>query len=278
MNTSQDQTTAGGGSQPSSGGTQQSGESPSGGDTQHLKDEAGRLADEAKQQGRAQADHYREVAADKVDRVADSIKAAASELGQDDMGQLSQQITRLAEGMTKLSHGLREKSGDEILRDVGNLSRKNPALFVVGGLAIGFGLTRLMKATASDRSNGSSSGDSPSWSQSRDSGRTTAADDSRSFGSTTTQGAAGYGDTSTLSGASSGPSSGSTGSGGVGLAGASGSAQTGSTGTLGSALSGHSAGSTERADSGLGGNDSPSGWGKTDDSTNTDESNGRKPL
>lgn len=261
MNTPQDQTMAGGRSQPSHDGTQQADHS-----AQHLKDEAARLAGQAKQQGKDQADHYRDVAAGKVESVADSIKAAASELDDDDMGQLSQQITRLADGMTKLSRGLREKSADEILRDVGNLSRKNPALFVAGGIAIGFGLTRLMKATAS----GSSDGESKSWTPSQGATQDFAADDTgggkRAMGGTSAGSAAGS--TPSYASGMGGGASGVGASGGLGAgdAGTTSPAR-GTSGTLGASLSGSSNQQDSIAD-----------WGTTDnDRTTSDESNGRKP-
>ncbi len=59
--------------------------------------------------------------------------------------------------MGRLSSDLREKSGDEILRDVNRLARQNPGMFVAGGLAVGFGLARLMKASASASQHGGGS-------------------------------------------------------------------------------------------------------------------------
>lgn len=123
-------------------------DSESTGSSEELKKKASRLAEDATREGKAQADHYREVAADKVGQVADRIKAAAGELDDGATSSLSSHITSLADGMGRLSSDLREKSGDEILRDVNRLARQNPGMFVAGGLAVGFGLARLMKASA----------------------------------------------------------------------------------------------------------------------------------
>jgi len=132
-------------------------DSRSTGSSEELKEQASHLAEDAKRQGKAQADHYREVAADKVGQVADRIKAAAGELDEGATSSLSSHITGLADSMGRLSSDLREKSGDEILRDVNRLARQNPGMFVAGGLAVGFGLARLMKASASASQHGGGS-------------------------------------------------------------------------------------------------------------------------
>lgn len=114
-----------------------------------VADTAEELARQARSQGQEQVQHYREVAADKVDALADSVKAAASELHDDDVGHLSQHIADMAGGLRSLSDGLREKSADQILRDVKRVARENPTLFIAGSIALGFGITRFARASAS---------------------------------------------------------------------------------------------------------------------------------
>lgn len=92
----------------------------------------------------------RTTAAENLEKLAGSAKAAATQLERDDVGHISQYVSDLAEGMTRFSGSLREKSGDEILRDVSRLARENPALFVTGSVAIGFALTRFARASSSD--------------------------------------------------------------------------------------------------------------------------------
>ena len=64
------------------------------------------------------------------------------------LGQLSGHINDLAGGMARLSQGLREKSADELMRDVNRIARDNPAMFIAGGVALGFTLTRLLRASS----------------------------------------------------------------------------------------------------------------------------------
>lgn len=108
------------------------------------------VAEKVRAEGQEQVQHYRNVAADKVDTLADSVKAAAAEMRDDDVAHLSQHVSDLASGLGRMADGLREKSADEILHDVRRIARENPALFIAGSIAIGFGLTRFARASASN--------------------------------------------------------------------------------------------------------------------------------
>jgi hypothetical protein len=114
-----------------------------------IGDRAEDLAGQVRAEGQEQVQHYRNVAADKVDTLADSIEAAAAELqGDDDVAQLSGHIADMASGLGRLADGLREKSTDQILRDVRQVARENPTLFIAGSVAIGFAITRFARASA----------------------------------------------------------------------------------------------------------------------------------
>ncbi len=119
--------------------------------TEELRSKATEVAKEATREGQAQVDEYRNVAARKVDAIAESVKAAAAKLQEGEVGQWSGQIAGMADSMTRFSQGLREKSADEVMHDMNRLARENPAIFVGSAVAIGFGLTRLVRATAQPR-------------------------------------------------------------------------------------------------------------------------------
>ena len=114
------------------------------------------VAEQLKSEGKEQLDQYRDVAADKLDTLADSVKAAASQLDGGDVGYLSGHIAGMADSMSQLSDGLRNKSVDQILHDVRQVARDNPTLFLAGSIALGFGLTRFARAsTPADDTRGS---------------------------------------------------------------------------------------------------------------------------
>jgi len=112
------------------------------------KAKARHAADEVKTQGKSQLEGYRETAADELEAVAQSAKAAAQELeGQDRLG-LSTYVSTMAQSMVKLSDDLRGKSVDQLFQDVNRLARDNPGLFIAGSVALGFGLTRFARASS----------------------------------------------------------------------------------------------------------------------------------
>lgn len=120
---------------------------PTAGDGGSTRASAERLAEDAKTRTRAELDRARDTAARKAETLAESARAAADALGRDDIGHLSQYVSNMADGMTRFADGLRHKSGDEIARDIGRMARENPALFIAGGVAIGFGLSRFARAS-----------------------------------------------------------------------------------------------------------------------------------
>lgn len=104
-----------------------------------------RLSEEARH--REYLEGLRGTAAENLERLAEGAQAAASTLQHDDVGHLSEYVSEMATRMTSLSNTLRTRSGDEILRDVSRMARENPALFVTGSVAIGFGLARFARAS-----------------------------------------------------------------------------------------------------------------------------------
>ncbi len=99
-------------------------------------------------QAGAQFDHYRENAAQQIEDLAENAKTAARQMeGSDTLG-LSGYVTDLAQSMTTLAENLRHRNVEQLLQDAGRLARENPVLFISGSVALGMGLSRLLKATA----------------------------------------------------------------------------------------------------------------------------------
>jgi hypothetical protein len=165
-------------------GTQTSGTtSGNGTNGGNLKDSASQLAEQAKSEGKRHVETARQTTVDSVEKLARSAKAAASELQQDDVGHLSQYISNMADGMTRLASRMRDKNGEEIAQELGRVARESPALFVTGSIALGFGLARFARAkTPGTRSSGDMSAGSGMGSESDQSGATYADPGSGSSG------------------------------------------------------------------------------------------------
>lgn len=126
---------------PKSGGHEQNFE--------HLKENVTEALGGAREQADAQFGQYRDSAADQIEALAQGAKRFASELEEKDTLGMSDYLTDMAESMTGLAGNLRGKSAEQLLHDGADLARSNPALFIAGSIALGFGLSRFLKAGTS---------------------------------------------------------------------------------------------------------------------------------
>ncbi len=113
-----------------------------------LKDSAAGLAQDAQEQAMSQYEQYRDTAADQLESLAEGARSAVSDLERNDALGISHYVADMADRMTSLAENLRGKSVDQLIRQTGQLARDNPALFVAGSVAIGFGLSRFFSATS----------------------------------------------------------------------------------------------------------------------------------
>jgi hypothetical protein len=137
MNTS-DNTTGTSTGNPDSGNAEQ--------EFQHLKDNVTEALGGARQQADAQFGQYRDTAADQIEALAQGTKSFVSKLEDKDTLGMSDYLNDMAESMSGLAGNLRGKSAEQLLHDGAELARSNPALFIAGSIALGFGLSRFLKA------------------------------------------------------------------------------------------------------------------------------------
>ena len=115
---------------------------------QHLQDDAKAALESAKEHGTAQFEQYRDTAAEQLNALAQGAQSAAQQMAGSDTLGLSHYVTDIAQNMTTLADNLRGKSADELLQQAGKLARDNPALFLTGSVALGFGLSRFLRASS----------------------------------------------------------------------------------------------------------------------------------
>lgn len=102
-------------------------------------------------------------AAAEVDDVAEAVGTAASELSQLEHENLADYANRLSSSLSDLSGKLRDKSVDELAGDVRRLAARNPALFLLGSVAVGLGLSRFAKASRETPQSHDGRGDDAEW-------------------------------------------------------------------------------------------------------------------
>jgi hypothetical protein len=101
------------------------------------------LGQRLKQDGRQTLEQRKRSAADHINDIAQALERAAQQLDEP----LASYTTRAAVGVGNLATRLREGSIDDLVEDTRRLARRNPALFLAGGVAIGFALSRFIKAS-----------------------------------------------------------------------------------------------------------------------------------
>jgi len=112
----------------------------------HIKEDLNETLGSAREQADAQFGRYRDTAADQIDALARGAKSAMSELEANDTLGLSHYLADMADSMTGLAGKLRNMSAEQLLHDSSRLAKDNPGLFLAGSIAVGFGLSRFLKA------------------------------------------------------------------------------------------------------------------------------------
>lgn len=106
------------------------------------------LAQTATQAGKKQLDAGLHQAAGQVDTFAKAVDDAANRLKSENQEGLASFATHVASSITSFADGLRERSVDDLANDARELARTNPAMFLAGSVAVGFALTRFLKASS----------------------------------------------------------------------------------------------------------------------------------
>lgn len=104
------------------------------------------LTDRLKQDSRQKIETTKRSAADQIDEVAQAIDRAGAQLDES-QPTLAAYASQFASGVGNLATRLRDGSLDDILEDTRQLARRNPAMFLMGGVALGIVLSRFLKAS-----------------------------------------------------------------------------------------------------------------------------------
>ncbi|GAB3393872.1 hypothetical protein [Azotobacter armeniacus] len=107
------------------------------------------MTSEAKRQVKSKdpLETYTQSAADELEKIAEGARAAACELEEQDEQRLSNYVLDAADRLFKFADQLRGKSAEQLFHEANRLAKDNPALFLTGSIAVGFGLTRFARAS-----------------------------------------------------------------------------------------------------------------------------------
>ena len=113
---------------------------------------------QAREQVRRQVDERSTQAGQQVRSAADDARSVAEQLRSEGKDQPARMAEQAADRAERLGGYLERASGDDILHDVEDFARRNPWAIALGGLAVGFAASRMLKASSSDRYHGSTGG------------------------------------------------------------------------------------------------------------------------
>jgi hypothetical protein len=88
-----------------------------------------------------------------ADDASNAIDDAASALGNSGHETLSQAAAALSDRLRGLSRYVEDRKLDDLLGDARQLAQRNPGLFIAGGVALGFALSRFLKASGEHGNN-----------------------------------------------------------------------------------------------------------------------------
>ena len=115
------------------------------------QEKAQEAAGQAKSRVREQVDQRSTEAAGRFQSTAGDIRQVGQQLreqGQEQPAKIAEQVADRAE---RVGNYLERSDGDTILRDVEDFGRRQPWAVVLGGLALGFAASRLLKASSESR-------------------------------------------------------------------------------------------------------------------------------
>jgi hypothetical protein len=105
------------------------------------------FAQRLKEDGRQTIEQRKRSAADRVEGIAQALERTGAQFS-DNEPTLAQLANRLSSTVGNLATRLREGSIEDLVEDTRMLARRNPGLFIAGGLLAGFALARFVKASA----------------------------------------------------------------------------------------------------------------------------------
>jgi len=106
-----------------------------------------RLKNRARDKARDLAEQQKAAGADQLGGMAQAMEAAAGEL-QKQMPFAAEYVDDVAARLDDLASALRERSVDDMLGNVSDFARRQPAVFFAGAIAAGFALSRFAKSSA----------------------------------------------------------------------------------------------------------------------------------
>lgn len=125
--------------------------------TQRLQDATGGLVDQAREAAVTQANTGVEAATDRLQHVAQAVRQTSQSLREQEQPQIAMIAEKAADQVERASGYFAGKDVRQLVGEVERVARREPVLFVAGGLTLGLIAARLLKSTPTSGGSSSSS-------------------------------------------------------------------------------------------------------------------------
>jgi ElaB/YqjD/DUF883 family membrane-anchored ribosome-binding protein len=109
------------------------------------------LVDAAQDAAEAMLDQQKRQIADSVSGMAEALRAGADRLQQSQGGVMPRYLEQTGSRIENFSRSMRNKSWRELVADTEEFARRQPTVFLLSAVGIGFVIGRLLSASASNR-------------------------------------------------------------------------------------------------------------------------------
>lgn len=116
--------------------------------TSALPPVAGQAADKARQAAFSQLANQKSKVTETLSTVAGSLRQAGSGMESGGQGQVAQYVQRAADQLDQFSQRINQREVEELVGDVENFARRQPAVFLGVAFAAGVAATRFLKSSS----------------------------------------------------------------------------------------------------------------------------------
>ena len=131
---------------------------------ERIKQAGSEMPSEATQEARSAMERGKASAADAAERTSDALDETVANLAAEGQETLAEVASMLSGKLSGLARSLESRSLDDLARDARELARRNPGMFVAGGVALGVALSRFFKASGEHSGASAGMGRSPGMS------------------------------------------------------------------------------------------------------------------
>ena len=123
---------------------------------EQAKSEAGRLTQAARGRTLSYIEERKALLADNVGGMADAARNAAQQFDEHGNAVMADYIHRAADGLERFSDAVRSRDVSSLMGEAEDFARRQPAVFIGAGVAVGFLLARFLKSSSERREAGRS--------------------------------------------------------------------------------------------------------------------------